>query len=159
MAMKPSHIKGSDFAFLRTASGPTQAELGETIGCGRHAVGYWEAKGIVPLAHGVPARIAAQFSDFLRYFRDPAKRAHLGSVVPRNTVQHGKQRPTCGAKTRNDHPCRAKGEPGRKRCELHGGLSTGPRTQEGRNRISLAQQQRCAEWREAKAMHSIGDAS
>jgi hypothetical protein len=40
----------------------------------------------------------------------------------------------CGAKTRNGHPCRAKSEPGKRRCKWHGGCSTGPRTPEGRAR-------------------------
>lgn len=38
----------------------------------------------------------------------------------------------CGAKTKAGHPCRAMKVPGRKRCRWHGGLSTGPRTAEGK---------------------------
>jgi len=39
--------------------------------------------------------------------------------------------PRCGAKTRRGPPCKC---PAMKngRCRLHGGLSTGPRTEEGR---------------------------
>jgi hypothetical protein len=46
---------------------------------------------------------------------------------------HGK----CGARTRRGSSCR---RPAMRngRCRLHGGLSTGPKTQEGRNRIRLA---------------------
>lgn len=34
---------------------------------------------------------------------------------------------TCGAKTKSDgHPCRRRPVPGRSRCKLHGGRSTGP---------------------------------
>jgi hypothetical protein len=33
------------------------------------------------------------------------------------------------------------------RCRLHGGLSTGPKTQEGRERIAEAQRQRWRLWR------------
>jgi hypothetical protein len=43
----------------------------------------------------------------------------------------------CGAKTRTGTPCRRPAMPNG-RCRLHGGLSTGPRTPEGRRRIRLA---------------------
>ncbi len=61
--------------------------------------------------------------------------------------------PRCGArtKTRGGRPCRASpvldpywGETRNGRCKLHGGLSTGPRTAEGRMRIAEAQRKR---WR------------
>lgn len=51
------------------------------------------------------------------------------------------QRPRCGAKCRDGHPCQAlpvwdreKDRPRNGRCRLHGGLSTGPRTEEGKRR-------------------------
>jgi hypothetical protein len=53
------------------------------------------------------------------------------------------ERPCCGARTRTGAPCRARvlvaeGHAGRelvaRRCKLHGGASTGPRTAEGRRR-------------------------
>lgn len=37
----------------------------------------------------------------------------------------------CGAKTRNGTPCRRYKLKGKKRCRLHGGLSTGPKNQKG----------------------------
>lgn len=45
--------------------------------------------------------------------------------------------PRCGAKNRRGTPCRC---PAMKngRCRLHGGLSTGPRTAEGLERMRLA---------------------
>lgn len=45
--------------------------------------------------------------------------------------------PRCGAKTRRGTPCLC---PAMRngRCRLHGGLSTGPRTAEGRERIRQA---------------------
>lgn len=39
--------------------------------------------------------------------------------------------PRCGAHARSGKPCRAPALRGKKRCRLHGGLSTGPRTPEG----------------------------
>jgi hypothetical protein len=46
--------------------------------------------------------------------------------------------PSCGAKTRRAMTCEAPAVKGRRRCRLHGGLSTGPRTAEGRERIRQA---------------------
>jgi hypothetical protein len=52
------------------------------------------------------------------------------------------QPPTCGAKNRDHLPCGNRPLAGRRRCRFHGGLSTGPRTAEGRARIALAQKRR-----------------
>jgi hypothetical protein len=60
-------------------------------------------------------------------------------------------RQECGAKCRDGHACRAPAVwdklanlPRNGRCKLHGGLSTGPRTAEGKARIAAAQRER---WR------------
>ena len=53
-----------------------------------------------------------------------------------------KQRPACGALTRQGAICAAKVVPGKKRCRLHGGLSTGPKTAAGKERIAAAQRRR-----------------
>src|SRR5262245_21189899 len=42
----------------------------------------------------------------------------------------------CGARTRSGHPCQRKGLGKGGRCRNHGGMSTGPRTPEGRARLS-----------------------
>lgn len=67
-------------------------------------------------------------------------------------------RPECGAKCRDGHACRAPAvwnkrtnRPRNGRCKLHGGLSTGPRTAEGKTRIAAAQRERWRRWREQKA--------
>ena len=56
-----------------------------------------------------------------------------------------RSRPRCGAKTRKGTPCQApvvwdkpRDRPRNGRCKLHGGLSTGPKTEEGRRRIAEA---------------------
>ena len=51
-------------------------------------------------------------------------------------------------------PCQMRPIPWSHRCRLHGGLSTGPRTAEGRARIAEAQRRRWAAWRAAKARGS-----
>ncbi|MEX5579145.1 HGGxSTG domain-containing protein [Pseudophaeobacter sp. A-200-2] len=51
-------------------------------------------------------------------------------------------RPRCGAKNRKGSHCKLPVEPGKRRCRLHGGASTGPKTAEGRARIAEAQRKR-----------------
>ncbi|NCC04706.1 MAG: hypothetical protein EOM37_11845 [Proteobacteria bacterium] len=43
----------------------------------------------------------------------------------------------CGAKTRKGTPCKQLGIYENGRCHLHGGLSTGPKTAEGKRRSAL----------------------
>ncbi|WP_074743055.1 HGGxSTG domain-containing protein [Celeribacter indicus] len=53
----------------------------------------------------------------------------------------------CGAKTRSGGACQCRPVHGSKRCRLHGGLSTGPKTAAGRERIAEAQRRRHASHR------------
>ena len=72
--------------------------------------------------------------------------------LPRNLAKRlVPLRVTCGAKTRKGDPCRAKSELGRRRCRFHGGLSTGPKTAEGRERIADAQRKRWTAWQRRHA--------
>ncbi|WP_037375698.1 HGGxSTG domain-containing protein [Sedimenticola selenatireducens] len=55
------------------------------------------------------------------------------------------QRPACGAKTRAGGRCKAppvwdreRNQPRNGRCRMHGGLSTGPKTEAGRRRVAEA---------------------
>ena len=52
----------------------------------------------------------------------------------------GPKRPlqSCGARTRRGTACQKPPLAGKTRCRLHGGLSTGPRTAEGKARIAAA---------------------
>jgi hypothetical protein len=47
-------------------------------------------------------------------------------------------RPRCNAQTRSGNSCKLRVVPGKCRCRLHGGLSTGPKTPEGKARIAAA---------------------
>ncbi|MGE8943105.1 HGGxSTG domain-containing protein [Leptospira interrogans] len=53
----------------------------------------------------------------------------------------------CGARTRAGHPCQRKGTGAGGRCANHGGASTGPKSAEGRAKISSAQKARWKKWR------------
>ncbi len=59
----------------------------------------------------------------------------------------------CGAETRSGVPCAKFPVEGKRRCRLHGGLSTGPKTPEGRAAISAANTKHgCYKnWREKRA--------
>jgi hypothetical protein len=48
----------------------------------------------------------------------------------------GRRRKRCGARARSrgGAPCQCKVVPGRTRCKFHGGMSTGPKTPEGKAR-------------------------
>jgi hypothetical protein len=46
--------------------------------------------------------------------------------------------PRCGARTRQGRPCAAPAIKGKRRCRMHGGLSTGPRTVESLERSRRA---------------------
>ena len=52
------------------------------------------------------------------------------------------KRPRCGAQTRRGKPCSARAVPGSARCRVHGGLSTGPRTDDGREAIRVSNRRR-----------------
>ena len=58
----------------------------------------------------------------------------------------------CGAKTRSGGRCKKHPIAGKRRCRNHGGLSTGPRTKEGRARIAAANTKhgRYVRWRESR---------
>ena len=153
-------VTGRDLAAQRRRAGMTQAELAKTADIGRHAVGYWEGKRQVDGTAWAVQRMAAVLGPLLP---DPAltdreRLAQLTGGVPVSfpvvfRVREIKRpRPACGAKTRKGTPCKWKAEPGKARCRLHGGRSTGAKTPEGRKRIAEAQRRRWARWRTEEAI-------
>ena len=66
--------------------------------------------------------------------------------------EHGmpkRLRPVCGARTRSGKPCQGKpvwdevnDRPRNGRCRLHGGLSTGPKSADGRRKVGDAARER-----------------
>lgn len=59
------------------------------------------------------------------------------SYIERCRLRASRQRVRCGAKRRRDgQPCEALSVPGKRRCKWHGGCSTGPRTAEGKARVT-----------------------
>lgn len=66
----------------------------------------------------------------------------------------------CGARTKNfgGRPCQAQGIGRGGKCKFHGGMSTGARTEAGKQRISAVQSARWAAWRAARGRSRPGDA-
>ena len=114
----------------RNHAGWSQSELAKRAGLHETSVKLWEAKT------GVIGGVAVN-----QMFR--ALAAELMSDEQPATPSDQR----CGARTRKGSPCRSKPLPGKRRCKFHGGMSTGPKTPEGRERIAEAQRRRWAEYR------------
>lgn len=60
------------------------------------------------------------------------------------------ERPICGARCRDGHPCKRMTITDKTRCHCHGGLSTGPRSAAGRAAIAESNRRRTGEKRKPK---------
>jgi hypothetical protein len=78
-------------------------------------------------------------------------KVEAGEYVPQQAMRRLKfniegtpknNRPKCRARCRGGHSCRATVVDGTLRCRMHGGLSTGPRTPEGRAAIAESNRRR-----------------
>ncbi|MBY6203172.1 helix-turn-helix domain-containing protein [Maritalea mobilis] len=155
-------MRGDDLRAARLHAGLSRRALAQAAGLHPDTIRYCERKAEIDLRGYAVERMlkalglghisqrgvypSARFQDAQRELFDTNTGAR-GGVLPRNT--RGGQR-TCGARTRKGTPCRAKALPGKTRCKFHGGASTGPRTADGRARISEAQRKRWADWRQKR---------
>lgn len=126
-------ITGADLRRYRRAARLTQAALADLAVIGRHAVQYWEARPVLDRRGWAVKRMIEALAVYV-----------AEHDIQRPVVLRPGQRVICGAKTRKGTPCRCKSEPGKRRCKFHGGMSTGPKTAEGRQRIAEAQRRRWA---------------
>lgn len=111
----------------------SQRELAEQAGVHEQTVKYWEGKqGII--AGRAVERMSERLAFAIMFYGPTETRTNK----------------LCGAPTRKGHPCKAKALPGKNRCKFHGGMSTGPRTAEGRESIAEAQRRRWAARREGR---------
>lgn len=165
---------GKDLKNARRKLGLNQTDFGRSIGVSRHTVSYWECKPIIasrqfwptvgqicsalglPHFRGSNARARGWgFTDAQQEALDRQIEKELERLRQRQQVRDAKQRVVCGAQTRKGTPCRMKSEPGKRRCKFHGGLSTGPRTALGRQRIAEAQRKRWEVSRAKKTTKAI----
>lgn len=86
------------------------------------------------------------FMDQQQEYLDAKLATELKRLADNSAIRRARERVRCGAKTRKGTRCRLLSEAGRRRCKFHGGMSTGPRTIEGRERIAEAQRKRWALW-------------
>lgn len=92
------------------------------------AASLWERGVGRAVDRDLPADVREAVRRFLaREYRRTIALARLDREMPA----------VCGARTRSGKPCAAHPVVGRRRCRMHGGCSTGPKTAEGRAR-SLA---------------------
>ena len=80
---------------------------------------------------------------------DPPKSQYSSKTLPSPPMPKCLQ-PPCGAKTRSGTPCRRRSF-ANGRCRNHGGLSSGPKSSEGRQRIVEAQKRRWEHWRDGRS--------
>jgi transcriptional regulator with XRE-family HTH domain len=158
--VKADKVTGAELKQKREARGWSQRELARRAELHHGAVQYWERQEVLSIRGYAFRRMAEALGWRINA---PIPRARHGvlsvgeqddlltlalTFLPRRLAYRvAAFRVTCGAKTRKGTPCRAKSEPGRRRCRFHGGLSTGPKTAEGRARIAEAQHKRWAAWR------------
>lgn len=117
------------------------------------SVKYWERKGEARICGHAPSRLllamGLEVPKRPQIFQRPGRgwdnffatttRARGRVLGSAGAQTFSKQ---CGARTRKGTACRSRPIPGKRRCRFHGGLSTGPKSPAGRNRIAQAQRKR-----------------
>jgi len=155
-------VTGKELAKIRKAAGLSQTRLAELSGVGRHAISYWANRATVsPTAYAIIAiarvlnlpdiggvkRARTTWGIRMRALveaQNLAAKRQMEWLLEQAVLEAANRRVQCNAKTRKGSPCLCQSEPGKQRCKFHGGLSTGPRTQAGRERIAEAQRKRWA---------------
>lgn len=145
-----AHMTGDDLKCFRITAKLSRRVLARLAEVHPDTVRYWERKARVDLRGWAPDRLlrALGKGDLVQRNTYPA-RPTLGGFL-HTTRARGGVLQQCGAKTRKGRPCRAKVLPKKNRCKHHGGLSTGPKTPEGRARIAEAQRLRWEKSRQSK---------
>ncbi|TDE35057.1 helix-turn-helix domain-containing protein [Antarcticimicrobium sediminis] len=158
--MRHGTLAGAELQDLRRLRGLSRTTLAALARVHPHTIRYWERKATVDLRGYAPDRIlralglagqsrrgtypGPRFSGFFASITRARDGGLVQTDLPAVTTRTNWR---CGARTRKGTPCRAKALPGKTRCRFHGGLSTGPKTREGRDRIAEAQRRRWARWR------------
>jgi hypothetical protein len=168
-------ILGAQIRAGRALLGWSRKELATRARLHSNSVAYWEGTERISGRQSACERMeAALKAEGVVFFTKPYPGAYLCVEQPNSghgtgTTAHGvlhscrksasktKSRTpggmkidvalsSCGAKTRKGKPCANK-PMANLRCRLHGGLSRGPTTAAGRQRISAAQRKRWERWR------------
>ena len=142
-----------DIKVARKKAGWTQTELAQRAGFARGAVSHWENEQTMVAGMAAAAFVEALTdagqqieSEGFRLNRFEAKFEYDVRVLHDKELQR-RDSIRCKAHNRKGERCRAKALPGRRTCKHHGGLSTGPKSEAGKERIRQAQKKRWAEYR------------
>ncbi len=137
--------RGSDLRNARLGYGASICEVARYAGVSPSTVMRWEAVDFLPLAPTVALRCIAQALR-VRLFKKRRPKIRRLHGVPDLILTF----PTvCKAKTRKGELCKKRPMEGKMRCRMHGGLSTGPKTAEGRARCKAAA---VAKWERREAI-------
>lgn len=122
--------RGTDLRNARLGYGASLRKVARYAGVSPSTVRRWEGIEFLPLAPtGALRRIAKSLR--VRLFKRRRPKANKVHGVPDLVFTFPS---SCKAQTRAGQPCKKRPTPGKMRCRLHGGLSTGPKTKEGRAR-------------------------
>lgn len=126
---------------------------------------YWEARREASSLEWEAKKHEESLVDLLRYRQGRSwygtfARGSIGRAVAKAEKAEGvvsrlDRRRRCGAKTRKGTPCQCKPEEGRDRCKLHGGKSTGPRSEEGREAVRESNRRRAEARRSSEARRDL----
>ena len=157
----PDVATGEALSDLRRQCGLTQRQLATRAGLHVNSIKLLERRLIVPRESWHSLALVAEAlresgvntpDHWLNWRRwGPKSKAEVQAASERMLRIRDQAPPptgplTCGAKTRKGTPCRCKPLKNG-RCKYHGGMSTGPRTPEGRRRIAEAQRRRWSQSR------------
>lgn len=140
-------MTGEELKALRLTRRWSRRILAEKAEVHPDSVRYWEGKGAVDLRGHAPrlmlTALGVHTETRFGYFETNTRaRDRLLALTEQTRAQPRRTR--CGARTRKGTPCRANAVPGKTRCKFHGGMSTGPKSPEGSERIAEAQRRRWA---------------
>lgn len=155
MALKAIRfLSGIDLQAERARAGLTQKALARRAGCSVQSVKYWEGQKRREDFGGLYGGVIDKLADALGL--DPLGKAYACGENQRPSREMAKwlglewlyQKPGprvvrhCGARLPNGSSCRKSPIPGKQRCAQHGGRSTGPKTEAGKQAIREAQSRR-----------------
>jgi DNA-binding XRE family transcriptional regulator len=147
MTWTASFHSGDELRAARKAAGWTQKELAARSGFTAQTVKYHERrKG--RLDGVAPSRFRDAFEAAGVVLPEPPltfRPRHGNSIAALYFIPDCKPhlpRLRCRARTRKGTPCRAMALPGKARCKFHGGMSTGPKSDAGKERIRQALKRR-----------------
>ena len=154
-------MTGEQFGQHRRRQGLSRHALAALCGLHPDTLRYWERKPLLAAdGYAVKRMVDALGLEppgtrDLGYFRTRTRARYGVLLFPAsNEILASRKAPTaCSAKTRRGTPCRCRPIPGKRRCKFHGGISTGPKTVAGRQRISDAQKRRWHAYRNAGNTH------